>query len=538
MKAGLVDLGQHPTLGSTGQYVWVIVLLVLVALGALAILAWWVRRCRHGGRYEYTALEDDCNLQERMELERKAARSAARERAHTTCSAYLRECQRYVLLEQLNDIGSRMDKHWFVVRDTSVKTERMLTLMPRSQRSPLRASRDTRRTLLELFLALQHPYIYPILDVDFWESGGQSYALTVLPFNSKGSLKDLIYRSRWQDDWGHKYGQKSAGLPLSQVQRLGRQILEALLFLRDRGFPPCGHLHSGNIILQNGVARLTGLENTLLGHTSRIHPTIWSRARSEPPAIDTVCFGHILFEMCAGYELYTPQPTPAHLLDIQDYPQVIAILDFIFHNPSGHFPSIAEISLCEFFRNIDLRELRSMPLPQAYQVRLTPSTWSLLEDVRRHQHTPRSRRSQSASGENRRSSSPGSNSSISSSKQPRASGQRRPHSADGGDCSESWPPSPGSTSPSSSLYATPHASLSQLDAAADGGSSASDEDAAFESAAPEQTSGEHRHLALHLMQRPRCGCSDSPSDSPPLSPRLFAVPPLATCLTRRVPAPS
>lgn len=39
------------------------------------------------------------------------------------------------------------------------------------------------------------------------------------------------------------------------MQRLGRQILEALLFLRERGFPAHGHLHSGNVILQNGVAR-------------------------------------------------------------------------------------------------------------------------------------------------------------------------------------------------------------------------------------------------------------------------------------------
>lgn len=44
-------------------------------------------------------------------------------------------------------------------------------------------------------------------------------------------------------------------LTLSQVQRFGRHILEALLFLRERGIPSHGHLHSGNVILQNGVAR-------------------------------------------------------------------------------------------------------------------------------------------------------------------------------------------------------------------------------------------------------------------------------------------
>jgi PX domain-containing protein kinase-like protein len=42
---------------------------------------------------------------------------------------------------------------------------------------------------------------------------------------------------------------------MSQVQRLGRQILEALMFLRGRGITSHGHLHTGNVILQNGVAR-------------------------------------------------------------------------------------------------------------------------------------------------------------------------------------------------------------------------------------------------------------------------------------------
>lgn len=31
--------------------------------------------------------------------------------------------------------------------------------------------------------------------------------------------------------------------------------MEALLFLRDRGISTHGHLHSGNVIIQNGVAR-------------------------------------------------------------------------------------------------------------------------------------------------------------------------------------------------------------------------------------------------------------------------------------------
>ena len=91
-------------------------------------------------------------------------------------------------------IGSRVDKHWFVVRDTSVKTERLLTLVPLSPNCPIECNPSTRGTILELFLALQHPYIYPVLDLDFRDVSGQTYVILVLPFNNKGSLKDLIYK--------------------------------------------------------------------------------------------------------------------------------------------------------------------------------------------------------------------------------------------------------------------------------------------------------------------------------------------------------
>ena len=33
--------------------------------------------------------------------------------------------------------------------------------------------------------------------------------------------------------------------------------------------------------------------------------------------------GHVLFEMCAGYELYAARPSARHLEDLKSYPQVI-----------------------------------------------------------------------------------------------------------------------------------------------------------------------------------------------------------------------
>lgn len=47
--------------------------------------------------------------------------------------------------------------------------------------------------LMELLGSLQHPYIYPVLDLGFLSTGGVHYACLVMPFNLRGSLKDLIY---------------------------------------------------------------------------------------------------------------------------------------------------------------------------------------------------------------------------------------------------------------------------------------------------------------------------------------------------------
>lgn len=382
--------------GAIIQYYGFLTLVVGSGFGLLAVLACWLRRnCRHGGRYEYTALEGEGACTERLELERKA-----KEEASSACSHYLKGSTRYTLIHHLKDVGSRVDKHWFVVRDTSVKTERLLTLTPRSPACPIRSDSSTRGIVLDLLTNLQHPYIYPVLDLEFRESAGEVYILLVIPYNAKGSLKDLIYKSLWSEDWGEKYGQRSEGLPATQVQRLGRQILEALFFLKERGFPSSSHLHSGNIIIQNGVARLSGLENVLFGYTSRIYPVISKAFRSEPSVVDVILFGHVLFEMCSGYELTVAVPTPANLLDIVNYPQVVEVLEFIFSNPKQRVPSIEELLLCEFFRNIDLREMRATSLPQVYHAHLTASTLALLNEVKRQQKSRRGRRSHSTSTDN------------------------------------------------------------------------------------------------------------------------------------------
>lgn len=64
---------------------------------------------------------------------------------------------------------------------------------------------------------------------------------------------------------------------------------------------------------------MAGLDNSLLG--------IVPKAKS---VAENLSFGHLLFEMTAGYELMGP-PTPAHLeLELERTPKIAQALEFIF----------------------------------------------------------------------------------------------------------------------------------------------------------------------------------------------------------------
>ncbi|KAG7197781.1 hypothetical protein KM043_001597 [Ampulex compressa] len=337
---------------------------------------------RNGRHHQYSTLDHGGlayeDVGEYMEMEKRS-----RDRALSICQAYIRGTPRYTLIKQLNNVGSRVDKHWFAVRDNSLKTDRLVTLVPFSRNCSLSVCPSTKEALNNLFLALQHPYICPIFDLEFFEHDSQKYVILVQPI-SQGSLKDLIYgieRNCWNEDWSQKYGSRGKGLPLPQVQQMGRQVLEALMFLKERGFPMVTHLHSGNVLVQNGVARLAGLENTLLGFTSRIHPVVTSRL-SQTHSIDMICFGHMLFEMCVGYELCSFKPTAMHLSDLETYPQVVELLDSIFVETCSHYPSVEDLLVHDLFRNIDLREMRSAPVT-IFRPILTPSIVNLLEVIKR-----------------------------------------------------------------------------------------------------------------------------------------------------------
>lgn len=62
--------------------------------------------------------------------------------------------------------------------------------MPLTNKCPVEPTERSRGLIMELFRALHHPYICPVLDLELCNG----HALAVLPFISRGSLKDLIYK--------------------------------------------------------------------------------------------------------------------------------------------------------------------------------------------------------------------------------------------------------------------------------------------------------------------------------------------------------
>ncbi|XP_064487277.1 slowpoke-binding protein-like isoform X2 [Ornithodoros turicata] len=359
-----------------------IVLLAVFALLALvAVMVWAILRCRYP-RYEYAALDDESSfLSDRMELSRKFHGDIDRNEALVNCQYYLRGSTRYFLRYQLNNIGSRMDRHWFVVRDNITRTERLLTVTALPEACPVRhGSCHTRPSLQEIFLGLQHPYVHPVLDIDIKVLAERPHVVVISPLNSSGSLKDLIYHSKYNEDWQEKYRPNGLGLPKDQIQRLSKQIMEGMLFLHRKDFPAFYNLHLGNIILQNGVARLTGVENALLGYIPRIASFVKKKIWDNREIVDAVCFGHALFEMTAGYELSTMKPTDKNYLDVEHCAEVYQVLRFIFE---GRFPSLTEVASLDFFRNIDLREMRSQYVPPVLQIPLSSAARHLLRDVQK-----------------------------------------------------------------------------------------------------------------------------------------------------------
>uniref|UniRef100_A0A5F8GWQ1 PX domain containing serine/threonine kinase like n=1 Tax=Monodelphis domestica TaxID=13616 RepID=A0A5F8GWQ1_MONDO len=183
-------------------------------------------------------------------------------------SMFFRSEPKWEVVEPLKDIGWRIRKRYFLMKSKNQPKERLVLSWADLGPDKYLADKDF-QWLIRLLPSCSHPHIYRVT----FSTASESSALVIRTFNERGTLRDLIYKAKPKEPFLRKYGspKKAQGLELAHIKAFGRQILEALKFLHDKGFP-YGHLHASNVMLEGDTCRLLDLENSLLGLPSFYRP--------------------------------------------------------------------------------------------------------------------------------------------------------------------------------------------------------------------------------------------------------------------------
>lgn len=166
--------------------------------------------------------------------------------------------------------------------------------------------------------------------VDIFYSKEKQGLLIVQPFVREGSLKDRIHGASPTLPYQQKYRMEGAApLPLTDIARFGRQILDALVSLRSKGIV-CDHLSTGNVLIDDGNARISDIYTPLLAldrHKESRELTVPLEAKKVE--IDLLLFGHVLYEMATGLELTETVPDEGVLELLA--PEIADVLWLIFY---------------------------------------------------------------------------------------------------------------------------------------------------------------------------------------------------------------
>jgi PX domain-containing protein kinase-like protein len=192
----------------------------------------------------------------------------------------------WVLKNSVGPIGWRARKHYFKVSQkthTCQKHSQLSKLESQASTSSYKESSSDNEylltwteyghdkyvndkeliTILKSFASIKHPFIYPIEYIQANEYG----CLVIVKYHKEGSLKDLLCGCTHPlNTFATKYGTTKGRiqLPLKDLAMYSRQILEAIKFLNSKGLP-YGHLTTANVFIDNGIAKLSAIENFLLG---------------------------------------------------------------------------------------------------------------------------------------------------------------------------------------------------------------------------------------------------------------------------------
>ncbi|XP_063796945.1 PX domain-containing protein kinase-like protein isoform X2 [Pseudophryne corroboree] len=265
-------------------------------------------------------------------------------------SMFFRSEPKFEVVEPLKDIGWRLRKRYFLMKCKNQPKEYLVLSWADLGPDKYLQDKDF-QCAIKLLQSWSHPNIYRVT----FATASELSALIIRPFNEKGTLKDLIYKAKPKDPFLKKYcnPRKIQGLELQQIKTFGRQILEVLKFLQDRGFP-YGHLHASNVMLEGETCRLMDLENSLLGLPS-FYRSYFSQFRkiNTLESIDVHCFGHLLYEMTYGRP---PDSVPVDQFPPAPSLSVVSVLESILSCEAckSGMPSVSQLLQTPLFSDVTL----------------------------------------------------------------------------------------------------------------------------------------------------------------------------------------
>lgn len=266
-------------------------------------------------------------------------------------SMFFRSDLKWEVLEPLRDMGWRIRKKYFLVRNKEQPKERYLLSWVDLGPHNVLSDKDLQSAMKWLH-SVNVPYLCPLSFFSISESS----AMLIRPFSEKGSLRDHVCKVKPRECYLKKYcnPKKREGLQLQDIKKYGRQILEGLKVLHDAGMF-YGHLHASNVILDQGVCRLVDMENGILGVPSFLRPAFTQHRKiNAAEAVDVFCFGYLLYEMTYGQP---PDSVPVNHYPAVPSAAVVSVLQSILSAEAckGGMPTVWELLQTPLFCDVYLQ---------------------------------------------------------------------------------------------------------------------------------------------------------------------------------------
>ena len=218
---------------------------------------------------------------------------------------FVRSEPSWQLQGSLKEVGWRIRKFFFAVKSDRLEKENRYLLAWVEHGQDMCLEPDTSlMACLRVLTTIQHPYIEPVT----YASASEKGSTVVRQYSATGSLRDYLAKAKPEQPRLKKYGntKTKVELSVSDLKTIGRQILEGLKFLHNKGWP-YGHLHAGNVLFDGQTCRLLDVENSVLGLSPlRRAYLLTMKGVKCLQDVDVYNFGHLLYEIIFRVPLDSP----------------------------------------------------------------------------------------------------------------------------------------------------------------------------------------------------------------------------------------